>query len=338
MSKMSTDLVRHALNGPTMGTRWSAIVHCAPGIDPPPIRAALAAAVDEIDRQMSPRKPESDLMRVNRATPGTWVDVPAHILNVLEAGLEIGRASDCAFDIGMGDAVAAWGFSAADPDPDQIRAAIRVIRHPAHEVLEIDRESARVRKHAPIALDLCGIAKGYGVDRLAETVRDFGIRHALLSIDGEVRALGSLPDDNPWVIGVERPDPDCRAAHSILTLTETSVATSGDYRHRVELAGNHFAHIMDPNRGAPLVACSVSATVVAPSCMQADAWATAMMVLGPDRGMRLARDLGLSVLFLDRRGGTLVPLKTGPVFGCGMRLDMQAKALGSSMPEAKAQK
>ena len=314
MSKMSTDLVRHVLNGPTMGTRWSAIAHCPRGVDPVPLRAALATAVDEIDRQMSPRKPESDLMQLNRAPLRTWVEVPAHLLNVLDAGLRIGRASDCAFDIGMGDAICAWGFSGSEADADRIRSALHAQRHPAHEVLEIDLENFRVRKHAPIEIDLCGIAKGYGVDRLAEATRAFGIEHALVSIDGELRAIGDLPGHGPWVIGVERPDPGHRAAHSVLALVDTSVATSGDYRHWIDITGNRFTHIFDPNRGLPLAAKSVSVTVVAPSCMHADAWATAMMVLGPAQGIGIARDLGLSVLFLDRRDGTLVPFKTGPVF------------------------
>lgn len=304
-----------------MGARWSAIVHCSPECDPAPLRAALAAAVGEIDRQMSPRAPSSDLSRLNRAAPGAWVEVPAHMLTVLEAGLEIGRASDCAFDIGMGDAVAAWGFSGQEADPDRICAALGARRRPAHEVLEIDGGTGRVRKHAPIAIDLCGIAKGYGVDRLAETARSFGIAHALLAIDGELRALGNQPGDQtggrPWVIGVERPDPDHRAAHSVLTLADGSVATSGDYRHRIELAGARFSHIMDPDRGAPLLASSQSATVVAATCMQADAWATAMLVLGRDRGLRLARDLGLSVLFLAQGDGLPEVCGAGPVFERG---------------------
>ncbi len=110
MSKMSTDLVRHALNGPTMGTRWSALFHTAPGFDPAPVRAALQAAVDEVDAQMSTWKPGSDLMRLNAAPVGEWVAVPTRLLHVLSIGLEIGRASGGAFDIGMGDAVTAWGF------------------------------------------------------------------------------------------------------------------------------------------------------------------------------------------------------------------------------------
>ncbi|SDI18443.1 FAD:protein FMN transferase [Aliiruegeria lutimaris] len=314
MLKMSTEFTRLALNGPTMGTRWSATLLAAPGIDPAPLRKALQQAVEEVDRQMSTWKPESDLMRLNRAPVGHWVPVPERLVTVLEAGLAIGIASGGAFDIGMGDAVSAWGFSAGQASPASICAALRAERRPAYELLEIELENARVRKHGPLTLDLCGIAKGYGVDRLAEIVRDFGIEHGLLSIDGELRALGGQLNGAPWAIAVERPDPDRRDAHSLLTLENAAVATSGDYRHWVELMGTRFSHTMDPVHGAPLQRGPASVTVVAPTCMMADAWATAMMVLGREAGDRLARRIGLSVLFLERAGDGLHVTPSGPAF------------------------
>ncbi len=115
MSKMSTELARFALSGPTMGARWSALFFAPQGFDPEPVRAALQLAVDEVDGQMSTWKPDSDLMRLNRAPVGDPVPVPAELARVLALGLEIGRASDGRFDIGVGDAVSAWGFGPAEP-------------------------------------------------------------------------------------------------------------------------------------------------------------------------------------------------------------------------------
>jgi thiamine biosynthesis lipoprotein len=171
-------------------------------------------------------------------------------------------------------------------------------RRPAHEVLEFDGD--HVRKVEPIALDLNGIAKGYGVDRLAETLRDHGIVDALVGIDGEMRAMGLRPDGEAWTIAVEAPDPERRTPHSILALQDAAVATSGDYRHWVEVQGRRLSHTMDPRRGAPLIASPASVTVVARTCAEADAWATVLMVLGPDRGAALARRSGLDALFLLR--------------------------------------
>jgi thiamine biosynthesis lipoprotein len=298
MSKTSTERARVALNGSTMGTRWSALFFAEPGFDAGAVQGALQAAADEVDAQMSTWKPDSDLMRLNAAPVGDWMAVPKHLEQVLRLGLEIGRASGGAFDIGMGDAVTAWGFGLEAAAPARIRAAMAAPRCPAHDVLEID--GPRVRKAEPIALDLNGIAKGYGVDRLAETIRDHGITDALVGIDGEMSALGLRPDGQAWTIAVEAPDAARRTPHSILALQDAAVATSGDYRHWVEVHGRRLSHTMDPTRGAPLIASPASVTVVARSCAEADAWATAFMVLGPERGAALARRSGLDALFLLR--------------------------------------
>jgi thiamine biosynthesis lipoprotein len=324
MSKMSIDLVRHALNGPTMGTRWSALFHTPSDFDAGAVRAALQAAVDEVDAQMSTWKPHSDLMRLNRAPAGAWVTVPGRLLDVIRLGLTVGRASGGAFDIGMGDAVSAWGFGPAEASPDRIRGATQARHAHAYDVLEID--GAKVRKRLPIKLDLNGVAKGYGVDRLAEILSSCGIRDGIVGIDGEIRAMGLRPDGEAWTVAVERPDPEHRAPHSILSLQDRAVATSGDYRHWVEVQGRRLSHTMDPTRGAPLMKPPASVTVLASTCAQADAWATALMVLGPDRGGELALRLGLDALFLLRdEADSIRSCRTGGLFG-GARASNHAEA------------
>ena len=314
MSKTSSDpshagLTRHVLSGPTMGTRWQARFHATAGLDPAPLRAALQAAVDEVDAQLSTWKPDSALMRLNRAPLGEWLAIPPRLAEVLRLGLAIGRASGGAFDIGMGDAVGAWGFGPAPADPQAIRAAMAAPRQPA-------RDGLLMRKRAAVVLDLNGIAKGYGVDRLTETLREHGVDAALTGIDGEMRATGLRPDGSPWTVAVEAPDPERRAAHSIIELQDAAVATSGDYRHRVVVQGRTLSHSMDPRSGAPLAAPPASATVITRTCAEADAWATALMVAGREKGMKLAhaQDLGTLMLFrsdTDR----IIAYGSGPVFG-----------------------
>ncbi|AUM75160.1 FAD:protein FMN transferase [Paracoccus jeotgali] len=323
MSKMSTEPLRHALNGPTMGSHWSALFFTQANFDAAPLQQALQAAVDQVDAQMSTWRPASDLMRLNAAPVGAWVAVPAQLMAVLRLGLKIGRASGGAFDIGMGDAVRAWGFGPEAATPAGIRAAMQVRRRPAHEVLELQGD--RGRKAAPIALDLNGVAKGHGVDRLAETLAAFGVSSGLVCIDGEMRAMGLRPDGAPWTIAVEAPDPDRRAPHAVLALQDAAVATSGDYRHWVELQGRRLSHTMDPTRGAPLPDPPASVTVVARTCAEADAWATALMVLGVEKGEELARRLGLCALFL-RRGGArgLQSCGVGRLFMRHPATDLQA--------------
>ena len=263
MPKTFTDLARHALHGPTMGTRWSALFHMPPQFDAGPVAAAMQAAVAEVDAQMSTWKPDSDLMRLNAAAPGTWVDVPARLLMVLDVALQVGRASGGAFDIGVGDAVRAWGFGPAAGNDAAIRTALGRRRDSAHRVLELDLALGRVRKHAPLTLDLSGIAKGYGVDRLAEVALGFGIPAALTAIDGELRAIGLQPDGKAWTVAVERPDHAARAPHAIIELQDAAIATSGDYRNWVTVGDRRLAHTMDPVRGGPLAVSPASVTVVA---------------------------------------------------------------------------
>lgn len=286
-----------------MGTRWSALFFTAPGFDTGPVQAALQTAVDEVDAQMSTWQPDSDLMRLNRAPLDQPVLVPPDLARVLALGLRIGRACGGAFDIGMGDAVLAWGYGTDAADEQGIRTALAAQRRPAHELLELDGQ--RVCKRGAITLDLNGIAKGYGVDRLAESLRSFGIAAGLVGIDGEMRAIGLRPDGQAWTIAVEAPDPDCRKPHSMLSLQDAAVATSGDYRHWVTVQGRRLSHTMDPRRGAPLMSSPASVTVIANTCAEADAWATALMVAGPQAGAAVAAQQGLSALFLlrDDAGG-----------------------------------
>ncbi|MFC2967123.1 FAD:protein FMN transferase [Acidimangrovimonas pyrenivorans] len=322
MPKMSTDPqagtradpTRFALSGPTMGTRWSVLFHGAADTETAPIEAALAAAVAQVDGQMSPWKPDSALMRVNRAPVGAWIEVPAAFAEVLAAGLEIGRRSDGAFDVGMGDAVNAWGFGPQPADAGKVKAVLGRGRAPAHELVELDRQALRLRKRGPVVLDFNGIAKGYGADRLMAVLERFGIRAGLVAIDGELKARGLRPDGSPWTVAVERPDYARRAPHSMLALQDAAVATSGDYRHWVQLGQRRLSHTMDPRRGGPVDGAPASVTVVAASCMAADAWATALMVRGAEAGMALAARQGLNALFLERAGAGLRPRAVGPLF------------------------
>ncbi|WP_421694522.1 FAD:protein FMN transferase [Aestuariivirga sp.] len=316
MSKMSTDLIRHALNGPTMGTRWSALFFSKPGIDVEPVRHALQAAVTEVDDQMSTWNPHSDLMRINRLPPGDWISAPARLVEVLRLGLAIGQASGGAFEVCMGDAVAAWGFGPQAPAGERIRHALAAPRRPGWEILDV--EDGRLRKRGAVLLDLNGIAKGYGTDRLSAVLVTFGITSFLVGIDGEMRAAGLRPDGTPWSIAVEQPDHARRAVHSMLTLSDAAVATSGDYRHWINAGHARLSHTMDPARGAPVISGPASVTVVAASCAEADAWATALLVLGPECGSMVLQRNGLEALFLLRgTTGEITSRKTGRLFESG---------------------
>jgi FAD:protein FMN transferase len=300
--RTETNLVRRAINGPTMGTRYSAVFFAREERPLADLHIALQRAVDAVDSQMSTWKPDSDLMRLNREPTGTWLDVPDQLATVLASALDVGRLSEGAFDIGVGDLVSAWGFGpgAGVPDPDAIATASSRRRTPAYLALELDPIRKRVCKHAPITLDLSSIAKGYGVDELARVLETGGISSYLVSIDGEVRAGQPKPDGSHWRVAVESPEFGRRAAAGVIEIVDAALATSGDYRHFVEHGHARAGHTIDPLKQAPLRDGPSSVTVRAGSSMQADAWATALMVLGPERGSELASTLGLEVLFAER--------------------------------------
>lgn len=308
MPKTPTD-TRLVLGGPTMGTRWSVLIE--EPITDPTVQSRFQAAVDEVDAQMSTWKPNSNLMRLNGAPLNTWISMPDQLLTVLEAGLAISSQTDGAFEMNIGEAVRAWGFGPDPIDLHAIRAASSASHVTASAALELDQANSRARKSAPLALDLSGIAKGYGVDRLAEIARDIGVLHALCTIDGEVRAIGSRHDGRPWAVGIERPDDGSADRHSTLGLDGMAVATSGDYRHFVTVGTARLSHTIDPRRGAPLVAAPASVTVLSRSCMLADAMATALMVMGDKKGPDFAEDHAISALFLLRSSGETIAVGTG---------------------------
>jgi len=304
------NLVRRVLSGATMGTRYCAVFFAPERRDLSRLHAALQQSVERVDRQMSTWRPDSDLMQVNAAPVGPWLDIPRELTEVLAAALEIGKRSKGAFDAGVGDLVAGWGFGPKACEAAFASAAGARKQVPAHLCVELDEGRQRVRKHASVTLDLCGIAKGYGVDELARVLEMDGIASYLVSIDGEVRAGAPKPDGSAWRVALERPEVGRRQAEGIVEIADAALATSGDYRRFVDNGGVRYGHTMDPHRRGPLLDGPAAVTVRASTCMAADGWATAMMVLGPERGHVLAATLDLDVLFavrdlpLNAAGGT----------------------------------
>ncbi len=317
MPKMSSEPAapcqRTTLHGPTMGTRWSASIDADNTLDVATLRQDLATAVEQVDAQMSPWKPDSDLMRLNRSPVDEWVDLPAEIREVLDCALDVHRQSAGAFDPCVGALVDAWGFGAVRDTPDA--QAISLARQPrpstSQGCVELDRPSGRARRRAPIQLDLCGIAKGYAVDRMATVLQRHGVRHALVALDGELRAVGAQSSGAPWAVALERPEAGRRAVHGVVELEDLAVATSGDYRRFLQVGDARLAHTMDPLRCAPVNNTVASVTVLARTCMHADAWATALLVAGPDQGLAMAQRMGLDVLFLLRRAEGLIEAGLG---------------------------
>jgi thiamine biosynthesis lipoprotein len=317
MPKMSSESAaackRTILHGPTMNTRWSASVDADITVDLGALYLDLAAAVEQVNEQMSPWKPTSDLMRLNRAPVDDWVELPTEILEVLDCALDIRRLSTSAFDPFVGALVDAWGFGAVRdaPDAQAIRAARQSMPQAVQGCLELDRPAGRARKRAALQLDLCGIAKGYAVDRMVNVLQQHGVRHALVALDGELCTVGGQASGVPWAVALERPEAGLRSVHGVIELENLAVATSGDYRSYLDVGGARLAHTMDSRRVAPVNNAVASVTVLARTCMLADAWATALLVAGPEEGLDMAQRLEMDVLFLLRNAEGLMEVGTG---------------------------
>ena len=299
------------LSGPAMGSRWTVRLECDDA-QAAALTDVCAQAVETVEQQMSNWRASSDLNRLNAAALGEWVNLPAHLMTVLDMAAQIGRASDGVFDVGVGDLVRAWGFGPAQgvADPKAIGALMgKPIR--SFDALELDMASGRARKTAAMSLDLSGIAKGYGVDVLAVVLADHGVTQCLCGLDGELVARGVRPDGKPWAVALEQPDPTRRAGRSMVELTNRAIATSGSYRHFVTLGKLRVSHTMNPRTGGPAVGALVSVSVLHDSCMQADAWATVLMVLGNQAGPEFAKAHGLQAIFLAEVGGEIRETLTG---------------------------
>ncbi len=301
-------------HGPTMGTRYSARFVAPPQADVRTIEARLAAAVTAVDAQMSNWKPDSDLSRINRAGPGVWIPAPQALVSVLQRAAQIGHETGNAFNAAVGDRVSAWGFGPAAALPcaqPAGPAASSLPCAPLDQLLEIDTAGLRVRKHGEFALDLCGIAKGHGADELGRVLNEHGLGAWIVGIDGELRMQGHRPDGSGWAVALERPQEGARQAMGVIELNDASIATSGDYRHVTWVAGQRITHTMDPRTGAPVSNTLAAVTVVCERCVDADAYATALMVLGEPAGLALARQLGLDALFVTRTPQGLATSGTG---------------------------
>jgi thiamine biosynthesis lipoprotein len=302
------------LTGETMGTTYHVKLAALPaGVELTQVQHDVDALLGEINDEMSTYLPQSQVSQFNIAPPDKWFAVSPAVVEVVTEALEVSRQTDGALDITVEPLVELWHFGPAGVSdttgqveflpPDQ--AAIDAARQRVGwEKLSVRVDPPALKKGVDgLEIDLSSTAKGYGVDRVAGLLADRGVSDYMVEIGGEVRAAGRRPDGKPWQIGIERPDVGSRQAQWVVPLTSAALATSGDYRNYFEYEGHRYSHIIDPSTGRPVEHPAASVSVLADTCMKADAWATAMLVLGPERGYDLAEKRGLAVLFVSRTDG-----------------------------------
>lgn len=300
--------VVHALQGQSMGTTWSVRCVGPRELQIEVISRTITAALDDVVAQMSHWEPASDLSRFNTAPAGHVQLLAPAFAAVMQAALHVAAASDGAYDPGAGELVALWGFGPAGlrprhdepgfrlPTASQVEAARRDWR-----ALGWDPSKRRLTQPGGLRLDLSAIAKGYAVDRVSAVLADCGLHDHLVEIGGELRGAGLKSEGQPWWVDLEPPAPDCGLAPTRIALHGLAIATSGDYRSCfVDADGRRRSHTLDPRSGHPIEHGTASVSVVHESAMWADAWSTALTVLGPVAGLALATAQGLAAQLVWR--------------------------------------
>lgn len=302
----------HGLDGISMGTSWSARLMLPPGASAEVLRAELQAELDEIVAQMSHWEPASLLSRYNDAPAGSWHALPPQFFTVADFALQVQHDTAGAYDPAGGALVDLWGFGASGrydqagfyaPDAGTIDALLarRAERQPL-----LDRKERRLLQPGGARLDFSSVAKGFAVDSMARCLEWHGVRHFLVEAGGELRGSGVKGNGEPWWVELEGvPDARDGQAQALVALHGLAVATSGDYRRYFTHGTRRASHTLDPRSGYPVANDVASVTVLAATCMAADALSTALSVMGPDDGIGFARERNIAARFLVRQGAGL---------------------------------
>lgn len=288
--------------GVTMGTGYSVkITGLPPDIDPRRLERDIARLLEEINGLMSTYREDSELSRFNRGRRADWVAVSPELVYVLKEAQGVNRLTGRAFDVTVGPLVNLWGFGPSlypvrIPTAAQIAATGKRV---GFELLQIRSSPPALRKRREdIYIDLSAIAKGYGVDRVAELLEVQGIHNYLVDIGGEERIKGHSPLGVPWRIAIEQPVSEGHKVQRIIEMDSHGVATSGTYRNYFEWDGKRYSHIIDPRTGWPVAHKLASVTVLSDTAMRADALATGLLVLGPEQGFNVAEREQVAALFI----------------------------------------
>ena len=293
----------HEFTGLTMGTSWSVKINAETlPLPRQQLKPQLDAILNRVNREMSTYLPDSELSMINAADSAGLFPVSPSLLEVLQAARGISRLTQGAFDVTVAPLVNLWGFGPEQaftvPGEEQIDAVLPLV---GYENLELDPAASTLKKaHDSIYIDLSAIAKGHGVDRIADYLDSLQLHDYMVEIGGEIRARGVNSEQVAWRIGIEQPVAGQRGVRRVIRLDNTAMATSGDYRNFFEQDGISYSHTIDPRNGRPVGHDLASVTVLHTSATLADAWATGLLVLGLDEGYATALENGLAVYFIVR--------------------------------------
>lgn len=306
----------YEFRGETMGTTYHVrLVAALNAEQQKTIGEGIQQTLDDVDRRMSTYRPDSELMQWNARETEEPVALSAPLCEVFRCALQVSRETSGAFDVTVAPLVEAWGFDKRvvmePPSPSVIEQLRQCV---GFDKLQLDENACTLRKTNPkVTANLSAVAKGYAVDCVARMLENRGIHRYMVEVGGEVRTRGENAEGVPWRIAIETPKVDKRSVFCVISLQDAAMATSGNYRNFVEFAGKRYAHILDPRTAQPIQADPESVSVVHTSCMWADAYATALTVLGAEEGYRFACERQIAALFVISEEGRFTE-KATPAF------------------------
>ncbi len=292
------------LAGTALGTTFKVAIVSAPDeLDRDALEAAIVDKLTSVDNLASTWRSDSELSSINANPTIEWMRVSPELCDMLDSALQISATTGGAFDVTVGPLVNLWGFGPNGPvdEPPADDAIAAVMAAVGYDKIETDCNAGLVRKDVPdLYVDLSGWAKGYAVDELAQLLDRNGLDNYLVEVGGEIRVSGHNSENLDWAVAVEAPSTSTRVPHAVVRVTNTSIATSGDYRNFFEYDGTQYSHTIDARTGRPVTHRLAAVTVFNHSAAYADAMATALLVLGPDDGPALANELDIAAYFLVR--------------------------------------
>jgi len=294
------------LQGRTMGTTYNIkVVGTKEQVIELKLQQQIDAALEQVNQEMSTYIKSSEISKFNQSSSTEAIEVSPGFARVLKESIRLGKLSKGKLDVTVGPLVNLWGFG-PEQRPEKVPSdAILAATNKRVGLQNLVLEGNLLSKKIPeLYIDLSTIAKGYGVDIIAELIESNGLTHYLVEIGGEMRLRGFKHTGELWAIAIEKPILDQsgveRAVHQVIIPKDNAVATSGDYRNYFEADGRRFSHIIDPETGKPIDHNLVSVTVIHPSSMTADGLSTTLMVMGMEKGMAFASDNNLAALFISK--------------------------------------
>ncbi len=291
------------IKGSTMGTTYS-IKGCCSTLDHSSIKQEIDSSLEKINNLMSTYRKDSELSKFNKYKAKSWFKISDNTFQVIKTSMEISSKTNGMYDITVGPLVNLWGFGPNNlrnvPSESKLNLTKKRI---GYKKIKLNEKSTSIMKTMDlIYLDLSSLAKGFGVDYIAQLFDKMTIKHYLIEIGGEIKTRGMNTKNQQWKIAIQDPDSEENNFSKVIPLSNLAIATSGNYRNYFNENGQNYSHIINPTTGYPITHTTVSVSVIDKNCILADAWATALLTLGYPKGYELALKEKIGAYFIYKKG------------------------------------